>query len=228
MLYTFGMKLRIFVSTIHNGSMKSIDKTDHETVSRNRVRFLRDNGVSPELTALVRLTYDGDTYTRYTSIGDENMGNGITKESTIVADALTVSEPGQALLLPLADCIGAVVHDTTQNVLMVSHLGRHNLEQHGGTQCIEYLVAHYGTDPKDITVWLSPAAGLAHYPLFAFDGRSLHEVAFEQIAAAGVPQDSIEVSPIDSAGDLDYFSHSQFLKGNRKTDGRFAIAAVLS
>jgi len=23
-----------------------------------------------------------------------------------------------------------------------------------------------------------------------------------------------------------YFSHSQFLKGNRETDGRFAIAAV--
>lgn len=222
------MTLHIYTSTTVDGSMKIVPGSEESIVNAHRSAFLRSSSIDLNTTTLVRLLYEGDDYARYSSVGPESMGDGITRESTIVCDGLVTTEPNHALFLPLADCIGAVIHDTAQNILMVSHLGRHNLEQFGGTKSIEYLTAKYGSKPEDITIWLSPAASKTHYPLFAFENRGLHEVAVEQLLAAGIVKDNIAVSPINSAEDTQYFSHSQFLKGNRETDGRFAIVAVLS
>ena len=204
------------------------DGSDISTVDNARHKFLIENNINPSDTTLIRIEYSGDNYKRYLSIDDKSKGDGIDRQSTIVADAIVVSKPNHAIMLPLADCIGAVLYDSTKNILMVSHLGRHSLEQFGGTESVNYLISKHGTDPSNLTVWLSPAAGQESYPLFAFDGRSLHEVATEQIVQAGVPIKNIKLSPIDSAQDSNYYSHSQFIKGNRGYDGRFAIVAYLN
>ncbi|MFI5212871.1 MAG: laccase domain-containing protein, partial [Candidatus Saccharimonadales bacterium] len=75
--------------------------------------------------------------------------------------------------------------------------------------------------------WLSPAVGSASYPLQAFGNRSLHEVIIEQLVQAGIRREKIEVSQIDTAKSNDYFSHSQYLAGQRESDGRFAIVAMM-
>lgn len=111
---------------------------------------------------------------------------------------------------------------------MVSHLGRHNLEQFGGTRSIEFLQNFHNVNPSDLIVWLIPAAGKTNYPLFKFKNRSLHEVATEQLTKAGVLTKNIEASPIDSSLDKNYYSHSQFLKGKQEDDGRFCIVAVIT
>ncbi|MEP6710513.1 MAG: laccase domain-containing protein [Candidatus Saccharibacteria bacterium] len=219
--------LHINTSTVHNGSMKSLDGS-YASVLEIRRRFLGAHNIKPEDTTLVHITYDGDDYNRYHSINDDAKGQGITAPTPQQSDALVVTKPGHALFLPLADCIGAVIHDPKKNILMVSHLGRHNLEQFGGTRSIEFLKEHHDVNPADLTVWLSPAAGKNTYPLFAFNNRSLHDEATEQLLRAGVLLENITVSPIDSASDENYYSHSQFLKGNRPNDGRFAIVAVMS
>lgn len=221
------MSLLIATSTSIDGSMKPA--TGHTTAQVNRARkdFLSRHGIKPSDTTLVDLTYDRNDYCEYITVNDDAKGSGLTRPSEIIADGIVVTQPGHALFLPLADCIGAVIHDPIQGILMVSHLGRHNLEQHGGIKSIEYLIDHHNSNPATIAVWLSPAAGKVNYPLFAFERRSLHEVAIEQLVAAGVPPGSITVSPIDSSEDSHYFSHSQFLKGRRPTDGRFAIVATI-
>lgn len=206
--------------------MKSPDK-NFATVLPARTAFLAQQSIDPEDTTLVHLTYETTDFCRYSTVDNTHKGDGITRHPSFEVDALVTTTPGHALFLPLADCIAAVIHDPTQNILMVSHLGRHNLEQAGGTKSVEYLVATHGCDPNNLTVWLSPAAGSGNYPLFGFDNRSLHSVAAEQLMAAGVLHDSIEVSPIDTTTDTHYFSHSQFLAGNRATDGRHAVVAVL-
>ena len=220
------MTLAIFHSTTLDGSMKSPDR-NFASVLETRENFLRQHDIEAADTTLVQVTYDGNDYCRYVTLDDSYKGDGIVRIPTLKADALVVTKPRHALFLPLADCIGAVIHDTSQDVLMVSHLGRHNLEQFGGTHCIEYLKNTHNSDPKNLTVWLSPAAGKSSYPLYAFDNRSLHDVAVEQLVAAGVHEQNIDMSPIDSATDPQYFSHSQFLKGIRETDGRFAIVATM-
>lgn len=221
------MMLNIACSTTEDGSMKPLDGT-FESVLKNRERFLLKNGMSPADTTLVRLIYEGDNYTRYDTISNDEKGNGIVHNTERVNDALVVTAANHALFLPLADCIGAVIHDPVQNILMLSHLGRHNLEQLGGTKSVDYLADHHGVTPANLIVWLSPAASSDYYPLYAFDNRSLHDVAVEQLVAAGILANSIEVSPIDSAENKNYYSHSQFLKGNRSDDGRFAVAAMMT
>lgn len=216
----------IYTSTVADGSMKSPDK-NFATVLPVRTAFLAQHNISPTDTTLVHLTYETTDFCRYITVNNTHKGDGITRHPSFDVDALVATTPGHALFLPLADCIAAVIHDTAQNVLMVSHLGRHNLAQAGGTKSIEYLAATHGCDPQDLAVWLSPAAGSGNYPLFSFDNRSLHSVATEQLVAAGVPHDSIEVSPIDTTTDEHYFSHSQFLAGNRAADGRHAVVAIL-
>ncbi len=220
------MAVKIIVSTAIDGPMKSPDM-DSAAVLPARTAFLQQHGIAPSDATLVQLTYDGDDFCRYYVVTDGDKGDGITRAASRDADALVVTQPGHALLLPLADCIGAVIHDPTRNILMLSHLGRHNLEQFGGTKSIKFLVEKYAFDPKDLTVWLSPAAGQQSYPLHVFNNRSLHDVATEQLLAAGVSAENITASPIDSATDPNYFSHSQFLKGLRDTDGRFAVVALL-
>lgn len=207
--------------------MKSIHEDDTLAINQARTTFLESHKIKPANATLVRLTYSRTDYCMYKVAATHDKGNGIVSPSSIVADALVTTNPQHALFLPLADCVGAVIHDPAHNVLMLSHLGRHNIEQFGGTKSIEYLVEQFGCDPKNLTVWLSPAAGKDNYPLFAFDNRGLHDVASEQFRAAGILPENIDVSSIDTTKNPNYFSHSEFLKGNRTTDGRFAVVAML-
>jgi copper oxidase (laccase) domain-containing protein len=225
-MYTVGMTL-YYCSTVADGSMKSLNG-DHATARKNRVSFLEKKDINPSNTTLHTLGYGVDNYCRYLTLDDTTRGDGVLRRSTVDADAVVVTEPDHAILLPLADCVGAVIFDPIKNILMVSHLGRHNLEQYGGTKCVQYLISKHGVDPNELTVWLSPAAGKENYPLYAFNNDSLHDVAIKQIVAASVKSENITVSPIDSAANPNYFSHSQFLKGKQDSDGRFAVVAVLA
>jgi copper oxidase (laccase) domain-containing protein len=220
--------ITILCSTSADGSMKARRHDQTDTVAKNRQTYLTKNGIDIASTTLVRLIYEGTDYCRYAILTDDNKGDGMVRDPHLVTDGMVVTKPGHALFLPLADCIGAVIHDPTKGILMLTHLGRHNLEQHGATKSVEYLVGEHSVNPKDLTVWLSPAAGKDYYPLYAFDNRSLHDVATEQLLAAGINRENIDISPIDSAADPNYYSHSQFLKGNRDSDGRFAVVAMMN
>lgn len=227
-MYYFYMSLKILISNKSDGSMKSSHGADFFNNNKKRTEFLQKNGISPDNTTLVRLSYDGNNYKRYFDVDDSYKGDGITKESTVKADTIVVTKPNHVLFLPLADCVGAVIYDPILSILMVSHLGRHNLEQYSGIESIKYLINNHRVNPKNLIVFLSPAAGKESYPIFKFSNHGLHEIAIEQLVKAGVPIENIEVSPIDTAKDKNYYSHSQFLKGNRETDGRFAIVAYFS
>ena len=132
-----------------------------------------------------------------------------------------------ATLAELADCLGAVIYDPTNQIMMVTHLGRHSIEMEGGIKSVQFLVDEFGSEPADLQIWLSPAVDVENYPLFAFENRGLLEVAYEQFIKAGVGIDQIEASDIDTATDDNYFSHSEYLAGNQMTDGRFAIDAMM-
>lgn len=215
----------IDVSNMKDGSMSK--GIDDNTRLENRRALLARNGVNPEQTVLVHLTYEGDDYRRYYTISDDQGGDGITTPSGITADALFTTSKNLALLLPIADCIGAVLHDARTQVIGLAHLGRHNLLQEGAKGAIEYMVSDFDSNAHDITVWLSPAAGRHKYPLFDFDNRSLHEVAIEQLMQAGIPAANIRVDSRDTTTDSSLFSHSEFLKGNRDSDGRQAVVCMM-
>lgn len=216
------MKAHVAVSRVADGSMKGPDAV------ANRETFLSNNSMGPRSTTLVHLVYEGDDYCRYHTVTDKDAGAGIVRESQLVADALFTRSSQLALFLPLADCAGVVLVDERQNILGLSHMGRHNLQQQGARRSIEYMVHEFGTKPEDITAYISPAAGSDAYPLFDFDGRSIGDVTREQLMCTGVLASHIEVAPDDTTKDETYFSHSEFLKGHRSTDGRHGIVARLA
>lgn len=217
--------LVIATSQMSDGSM-SVGVTDQQRLS-NRSNFLQKYSISPQRTVLVHLAYEGDDYRRYFTVSSDMAGDGIVSASTVTADALFTNEKNLALLLPIADCIGAVLYDPDHQVMGLAHLGRHNLAQSGGTSVVEYMSQDFGTDPSKLRIFLSTAAGRQNYPLYDFDNRSLHEVALEQLRTAGVNGDNIEIDRRDTTQDNTLYSHSEFLKGNRTDDGRQAIVCMM-
>lgn len=217
------------VSSAEDGNMKKgmLSPQEMQIVDENRRELFSKIEISPEQVTLVNLSYQKDDFCVYREATTEQKGDGIVRPHAEVADALVTREKGIALFLPVADCCPVILYDTKQHILMLSHLGRHNIEQFGGRKSVDYLVEKYHTVPSDLLVWLGPAAGGATYPLFAFDHRSMHDVILEQLASAGVSAENIEVSTVDVAQDENYYSHSEFLKGNRDSDGRFAAIAML-
>ncbi|MBC7943323.1 polyphenol oxidase family protein [Candidatus Saccharibacteria bacterium] len=205
----------------------SQDLADKKSILQNRSIFLTANDIAIQDTTRVKIVYEGDDYLRYHEVTSEQKGGGMFNGDIVTADALVTREPGQALFLPLADCVGAVIFDPNKQILMLSHIGRHSLEQNGGHESVKFLVDHYGCNPNELSVWLTPAPGKERYPLFAFDNRSFKDIVFEQLQSAGISTKNIVDNPTDTTKDARYFSHSEFLKGNRPEDGRYAIVAVM-
>ncbi len=218
------------VSSIKDGNMKKYNMP--ETVTKhtdaNRLAFMARLNIQVEQSVLVNMSYDRDDFTRYTTVEHSDCGGGMVGDKKIsVSDALMTIQPGVALFLPLADCVGAILYDPHNKVLMLSHLGRHNIEQNGAYESVQYMKKNANIKPSNLQVWLSPSAGGKNYPLHAFDNKSQQQVVIEQLIEAGVVSGNIEASSIDTTLDENYFSHSEFLKDGSQPQGRFAIVAMI-
>ena len=217
---------RVVYSTISDGSMKRVGE-DTRTVDQNRHRFLLQYDTNPERSVLVQLSYDSGNFCRYDVVDESAAGEGMVRPGRI-ADGLATQKKNLALFLPLADCNGVVLYDPEHAAIMVTHLGRHNLEQRGGQHSVEFMTHQFSADPSKLHAYFSPHAGAERYPLYAFDGRSIGDISRDQLVQAGLRHDNIVDAKIDTTDDDRYYSHSEFLKGNQQSDGRFAVLAMLS
>lgn len=222
----FGSAVKAAISSKSDGNMK-FGIGDDADVRKNHQAFLSAAGIDIDRTTLVAITYDTDDFTKYRVVdGDEKPAGLHSMDNVIYADALVTKEPHRALFLPLADCVGAIIYDPEHHVLMVSHIGRHSAEMDGGRRSVKYLQDNFEADPAALKIWLSPGVGRDTYPLHRFGGKGLQEVILDQLHAAGVPAKNIEASHIDTAKSNEYYSHSEYLKGNDE-QGRFAIVAEM-
>jgi len=221
------MNIRVATSTVDDGNMLVPDDRSNIEVIENRKSFLAKNGFDIERTTRVNVVHEGDNYCRYYELTEAHKGDGMAYDGIVAADALVTRLPNHALFLPIADCIGAVFFDPDNNILMLTHLGRHSLEQNGGFESVKFLVDHYGSNPNNLQVWLTPAPGPDVYPLYKFDNRSLKNVLYQQMVTAGVLEKNVNDNPADTSKDMNYYSHSEFLQGNRTDDGRYAIVAEM-
>lgn len=214
-------------STAADGSMYNpLDQSD-ATVVANREMWLKKNSLKLDDATRVYITYDTPDFCRYTEVGPQEKGLGMKQADLPPADALITTAPGHVLFLPVADCVATILFDPTKGVLMLSHLGRHSLEQDGGVRSVAYLTEHYSSNPADIKVWLSPAPSKETYAIYALNNQGMKEAAFEQLKRAGIRAENVTDNHADTATDDRYFSHSAFLKGQKSEDGRFAVIAVI-
>jgi copper oxidase (laccase) domain-containing protein len=209
--------------------MKHADGFDANSVTAHRRDFLAGQGMDFDATSLVRLSYDREDYCRYGRATDQIKGQSmLPDDNTPAFDALTTDEPNHALFLPVADCCALALVDVKKRKIVLSHIGRHSAEQNGAKKSVRYMVDELGSDLVDLRAWLGPAAGKANFPIFALDNMGLHEAIVRQLRDAGVGDEQIEVSSVDTTTDERYFSHSEFLKGNRIENGRFAVAMMIN
>lgn len=224
------MNATVLTSTIADGNMLL---HGHPNGVSNRQAFLAKHGLTMQQTTCLRLdlvhrieNHETD-FCRYLEVGEADKGAGMYDTNVEHADALITREPNHALLLPVADCVATTIFDPIQGILMLSHLGRHSLEQNGGYRSVQYLVDRYGSNPATLLVWSSPAPNKDIYPIWRLDHKGMKEVWFEQLRAVGILDEHITDNPADSATDSNYFSHSEFLKGHRSEDGDFAMVTVM-
>jgi copper oxidase (laccase) domain-containing protein len=222
------MPVFVEVSTVSDGNMYVPTNHEDQEVIATRRAWLKKNNLDIEEFTRLNISFDQDDYCRYRIVDVLNKGEGMFDGNDEPADALITTQKNHGLFLPVADCVATTLYDEEHGVLMLSHLGRHSLEQQGGVRSVAFLVEHFGTNPAKLKVWLSPAPGKQVYPIFKLDGKGMKEATFEQLYQAGVLLENIIDNPADTATDDNYFSHSEFLKGNKPTDGRVAMIAMMT
>lgn len=213
------MSFKVAVSTKEDGNMMLGIGTDKEAWT-NRREFMQKHGLSTENLVNINLDFDSNDFCRYT---DAPHKGGF---HTVTTDGVTTTKPLQTLLLTLADCICAVIYDPVNNVMMMSHLGRHSIVQSGAERSIKHLKKHYKCQADKLQVYLTPAAGKSNYPIFAINNKGMKELVVEQLLAAGVSKANIEDVDIDTTTDPNYYSHSQYLL-DKDEKGRHIVVAMI-
>lgn len=244
-----GMPLKVACSSLEDGTMQLGQDVDNTEVLQNRQRFLESAGTSTGFTTLLRTVYeDGVVYDRILDIDKRDVGKGMLANADIAAsDALFTVSPGQALFLPIADCGGVVLFDAKRKALGLVHLGRHATTDGLAEKAVEHMQEHYGTNPGDIHVWISPAITGESYWLHTFDVAhkadwrphlrthdggwfvDLQGYNVDRFIEAGIPKSQIERSPVNVATDPGYPSHYEHnTNGKPEKAGRFAIVAYIT
>lgn len=207
------------------------------SIVTNRTRFCDEVGVSYGDIVFQRITYDdAQTYDRIVHVTDAETTKHV---SEVAADALITETPRVGLMLPVADCVATVIYDAGKKRLALLHLGRHSTLANLMDKVLRELI-NRGSAPADLQVWMAPSVQKSHYALDYFTGKDdpawqgffeekqgkiyIDMQGYNQQAAVdlGVHEDNIVVSPVNTATDENYFSHS-----HGDTTGRFAVIAMI-
>ena len=235
----FPSDLLVAVSSKDDGTMLNRIRGRHVAeIVNNRRRFCDQIGVKYDDVVYHVISYD-KAQTFDTTIEVTETDTTRHNSEGIFADALYTEMAGVGLFLPVADCIATVIYDPKRRALMLAHLGRHSTVAQLMSRAVRYFVER-GSQAKDLQIWMSPSITQKNYRMDYFnhandtnwhnfcrqtaDGIYLDMQRFNRSLAvqAGVPGDNIFISPIDTADDPNYFSHSA-----GDTGGRFAVLAEI-
>jgi copper oxidase (laccase) domain-containing protein len=115
-------------------------------------------------------------------------------------DALITSQRKIALGIHVADCCAVYIVDSKAPAIGLMHSGKKGTEQAIASRTIQQMGQHFGSNPADLIVQLSPCIRPPHYEI------DFAATIVEQLRVAGVKQ--IHDSGVCTACDLDrYYSY---------------------
>ncbi|MGE5257750.1 MAG: peptidoglycan editing factor PgeF [Hyphomicrobiales bacterium] len=149
-----------------------------------------------------------------------------------VGDAMVTAQPGQFLVVTVADCQPILMYDPRRRVVANVHSGwRGNVTNVAG-RTLAVMAERFGCDPADVRVGIGPSLGpccaeFVNYrqeiprELWGYRRDSVYfdfwAMSRDQLTGAGVPQDQIHISGLCTKCRTDrFFSY----RGERQT-GRF-------
>lgn len=232
----FPSEVIVRVSSREDGTV--LDKAvgvHNPLIVTNRTKFCERNHISYGDVVYQRIIYGDDrTYDCIVNVAEQDT---CKYSDEVVADALITADARVGMLLPVADCVATVLYDPITKQLALAHLGRHSTIANLMTKVIS-MMKQQGAAPNDIIVWMAPSVKQSHYRMEYFDMSDTKEWAgfaekkpdgiyldlqgYNRARAreVGVLEQNIHVSPINTATDKNYFSHSQ-----GDTTDRFAVVA---
>lgn len=228
-------ELKVAVSSREDGTMldRSLGERHASSIVANRQAFCAEAGVNYADCVYQIISYTSEA--TYDEIAEVSVPN----TEGVFADVLYTETPGVGLFLPIADCVGTVIYDPQRKALSLAHLGRHASLANTITKTINHFIQK-GSKAEDLLIWTAPSVRQEHYRMEYFDNANdplwvkyclprdggfyldLQGYNRSRAIAAGVNPDNIVVSPVDTAVDEHYFSHSQ---GDHS--GRFAVIAQM-
>ena len=231
--------LLVAVSSKDDGTMLNRIRGRHVAeIVNNRRRFCDQIGINYDDVVYHVISYDqGQTFDTIADVTEADTTRHNSER--IFTDALYTEAVGVGLFLPVADCIATVIYDPKRRALMLVHLGRHSTVAQLMSRAVRYFV-ECGSQAKELQIWMSPSITQKNYRMDYFDhtndtnwhnfcrqtadGIYLDMQGFNHSLAiqAGVPGDNIFISPIDTADNPNYFSHS-----SGDTAGRIAVVAMM-
>ena len=235
----FPSDLLVAVSSKDDGTMLNRIRGRHVAeVLDNRWRFCDQIGINYDDVVYHVISYDqGQTFD---TIADATEADTTRHNSEgIFTDALYTEAVGVGLFLPVADCIATVIYDPKRRALMLAHLGRYSTVAQLMSRAVRYFVER-GSQAKNLQIWMSPSITQKNYRMDYFDhtndtnwqnfcrqtadGIYLDMQGFNRSLAvqAGVLAENIFISPIDTADNPNYFSHS-----SGDVAGRAAVVAMM-
>jgi len=228
------------ISEVKDGNM-SLSWEPKDEVVPARKRFLKAVGL--ELDEAIGGRFDGSTDI-VEALGSASGGRAMREAlAKAPGDAVITNEKGLGIFVFLGDCPGAILYDPQQEILGIVHLSRHTSDLGIARKIVESMIAQ-GSDPADIVAWISPGIQPASYvfPTLPNDikmdwsdylikvdkGTAIDVSGFNrnEFIKAGLLASNIEVSPINTRQDRNYFSHRRSVEEN-EPEGRFAIVAVM-
>lgn len=236
---SFASHLNVAASTVHDGTMLDRTRTPGGgPATENRKKWIQKQGYQYEDAVCLLIAYhELATYDRIATV-DARMTQRFTKG--IMADALITEGSGVSLFLPVADCVATVLYDSKRNVTALLHMGRHSCLTRLVEKTVSTMQANFGSDPADISAWLSPSAQKQSYRMDYFDQKdserwkpfideksdgvylNLQGRIRQDLIDIGVLSENIVISHIDTVTNPEYFSHSA---GDKS--GRFAVMVTL-
>lgn len=159
------------------------------------------------------------------------------------ADGFVTITPGLPLLIRAADCMQVIMYgvdSANQRVLVALHAGGKDTSRGIVMTAVGLLAGKYGVSPSSLLVAIGPAIAPEHFtvdvakyqvtrldlpePRFSnhADGLVTYDIVsttVDQLLAAGVEREHIDVSGIDTFSSPDWFSH-------RREEVRDPVAAA--
>ena len=231
----FPEKVCAAVSSRQDGTMldRAQGNRHANDIVTNRQMFCKEVDIDYRQCVYQIISYDDEN--TYDAICQVDAPNTLG----VSADVLYTRSKGVGLFLPIADCIGTVIYDPQMEALALAHIGRHASIANTLQKTIRYFEKQ-GSDVRNLLIWMAPSVKRSNYRLDYFvhkdtpewqpfvdetaDGIYLDLQAYNRARAieAGVQESHIYESPVNTATDRNYFSHS-----SGDTSGRFAVVAML-
>jgi len=230
-------------SDVNDGNM-SFDWGDENSVIEKRARFLSHLGISVDNCVITRTRMSHGTDIEVINGSLKGRGAKFSVSDEADVDAMITNEKDLFLVILTADCLPVIFYDPVKNALALAHLSRINTPENFTKKIIERMEEEHGVEPGNIIAGIGPCIHKESYIFSAedlgkripdekvFNGfiadlpdgkKSIDLVGYNvrQMIFAGIKEDNIEISGIDTAKDRNFFSHYRS-RQNGEPEGRMA------